>query len=87
MSNSYVNKVIYDGNVLIDLTSDTITAADLAYGKIAHDKSGAEITGTNTKNIFGKLLCEELELVKNCIKEIMDTISGEAMNLIKYKKF
>ena len=22
----------------------------------------------NTKNIFGKLLCEELELVKNCIK-------------------
>lgn len=50
MSNSYVNKVIYDGNVLIDLTGDTITAADLTYGKIAHDKSGAEITGTNTKD-------------------------------------
>lgn len=50
MSNSYVNKVIYDGNVLIDLTSDTITAADLAYGKIAHDKSGAEITGISTKD-------------------------------------
>ena len=27
-----------------------------------------DITGTNSKNIFGKLLCEELELVKNCIK-------------------
>ena len=50
MSNSYINKVIYAGNTLIDLTSDTITAADLAYGKTAHDKSGATITGTSTKD-------------------------------------
>ena len=28
----------------------------------------SELISTNTKNIFGKLLCEELELVKNCIK-------------------
>ena len=48
MANQYKSKVIYDGNVLIDLTSDTITAADLASGKTAHDKSGAPITGTNT---------------------------------------
>ena len=41
MANQYVNKVIYGGNTLIDLTSDTITASDLAYGKTAHDKSGA----------------------------------------------
>lgn len=44
------NKVIYDGEVLIDLTGDTVTAADLASGKTAHDKSGAQITGTNTKD-------------------------------------
>ena len=44
------NKVIYNGNVLIDLTSDTIEAADLAYGVTAHDKSGAVITGTNTND-------------------------------------
>ena len=50
MSNTYINKIIYGGNTLIDLTSDTVTAADLAYGKIAHDKSGATITGTNTKD-------------------------------------
>ena len=50
MSNTYVNKVIYDGTTLIDLTSDTLTAADLAYGKTAHDKSGATITGINTKD-------------------------------------
>lgn len=43
-----INKVIYGGNTLIDLTQDTIAAADLAYGKTAHDKSGAQITGVNT---------------------------------------
>jgi len=48
MANQYRNKVIYGGDVLIDLTGDTITAADLASGKTAHDKSGAPITGTNT---------------------------------------
>lgn len=41
-----INKVIYGGETLIDLTSDTITASDLLVGKKAHDKSGAVITGT-----------------------------------------
>lgn len=44
------NKVIYGGKVLIDLTGDTVTPADLAKGITAHDKSGAEITGTSTKD-------------------------------------
>lgn len=48
MANQYKSKVIFNGDVLIDLTADTITAADLASGKTAHDKSGALITGTNT---------------------------------------
>lgn len=48
MANQYKSKVIYNGDVLIDLTADTITASDLASGKTAHDKSGAPITGTNT---------------------------------------
>lgn len=43
-----INKVIYGGDTLIDLTGDNITAADLLYGKTAHDKSGASITGTCT---------------------------------------
>lgn len=43
-----INKVIYGGNVLIDLTSDTITPDKLAEGVKAHDASGAQITGTNT---------------------------------------
>lgn len=43
-----INKIIYGGETLIDLTSDTITASDLASGKTAHDKTGKIITGTNT---------------------------------------
>lgn len=46
MANQYVNKVIYGGEVLIDLTGDTVTASDILTGKTAHDKSGAVITGT-----------------------------------------
>ena len=44
------NKVIYGGKVLIDLTADTVTAAQLAKGVTAHDKTGAIITGTSTKD-------------------------------------
>lgn len=48
MANQYINKVIYGGNILIDLTADTITAADVINAKTFHDKSGASITGTCT---------------------------------------
>lgn len=48
MANQYVNKVIYGGNTLIDLTADTITAADVINEKTFHDKSGATVTGTCT---------------------------------------
>ena len=50
MPNQYVNKVVQGETTLIDLTADTITAADLAYGKTAHDRSGAPITGQSTKD-------------------------------------
>lgn len=42
------NKVIYNNNTLIDLTSDTVTADKLMEGYTAHDASGAVITGTAT---------------------------------------
>lgn len=44
------NKIIYGGKTLLDLTADTITADNLAKGITAHDKSGASITGTSTKD-------------------------------------
>lgn len=45
-----IGKVVLGDEVLIDLTADTITAEDLKKGVTAHDKSGAAITGTNTKD-------------------------------------
>ena len=49
MANEYVNKVtLSTGEVLIDLTGDTVTAADILTGKKAHDKSGAPLTGSCT---------------------------------------
>ena len=50
MASSNINKIIYGGQVLLDLTGDTVTAADLAYGVTAHDNSGTVITGTSTKD-------------------------------------
>lgn len=40
------NKIEYFGNVLIDLTEDTVTPETLAEGVTARDKTGAVITGT-----------------------------------------
>lgn len=48
-NNEYVNKVaLAGGNVLIDLTSDTAVAADVASGKYFHLASGQRVQGTNT---------------------------------------
>ena len=51
MANEYVNKVVNgeSGDVIIDLTGDTlISASQLAYGIKAHARSGEPITGSNT---------------------------------------
>lgn len=40
-----ISKVLYGDSVLIDLTSDTVTASSLALGVTAHDKAGNLITG------------------------------------------
>lgn len=47
-TNANVNKVIYGGNIIIDLTADTVEAQYLKQGITAHAKSGETITGTNT---------------------------------------
>ena len=41
-----INKVIYGGETLIDLTGDTVTADKILSGFTAHDKGGEPITGT-----------------------------------------
>ena len=40
-----INKVVYDGNTLIDLTADTVEADKVLSGYTFHDKSGAILSG------------------------------------------
>lgn len=51
MPNQYVNQVgLADGTVLIDLTTDTAVAADVATGKYFHLATGERVAGTNAKD-------------------------------------
>lgn len=45
-----INKVIYGGRTLIDLSDDTVTADKILDGFTAHDKKGETITGTMKNN-------------------------------------
>jgi len=48
--NEHINKVVYNGNTLIDLTNDTLTdASQVADGETAHLKSGKKVTGTGSQ--------------------------------------
>ena len=47
-NNQYINKVIYGGNTLIDLTGDDVQASYVKNGIKFHLPSGAQGTGTNT---------------------------------------
>lgn len=41
-----VNKVVINNEVVLDLTGDTVQAADLPKGVIAHSAAGVKVTGT-----------------------------------------
>jgi hypothetical protein len=69
-----VNKVIYGGNTLVDLTGDTVTAADLAEGVKATGADGnpivglmqkvtidAELSTTSTNPVQNKVIKAELD--------------------------
>ena len=45
-NNTYINKVVYGGNTLIDLTSDTAVASDVLSGKYFHLKTGERVQGS-----------------------------------------
>jgi hypothetical protein len=72
-----VNKVIYGGNTLVDLTGDTVTAADLADGVKATGADGnpviglmqkvtidAELSTTSTNPVQNKVVTEALANVE-----------------------
>lgn len=69
-----VNKVIYGGNTLVDLTGDTVTAADLADGVKATGADGNPIVGLMQKvTIDAELSTTSTNPVQNkVIKEALD---------------
>lgn len=45
-----INKVIYGGNTLMDITDTTAVAADVAEGKYFYGKDGVKVEGSSTKD-------------------------------------
>lgn len=74
-----VNKVIYDGATLVDLTGDTVTAADLADGVKATGADGNPIVGIMQKvTIDAELSSTSTNPVQNkVIKEALDGKLGK----------
>lgn len=48
MPETYINKVVYGNRTLIDLTGDTVDANEVLSGVTFHDRTGAQLIGTNT---------------------------------------
>lgn len=74
-----VNKVIYGGTTLIDLTGDTVTAADLADGVKATGADGNPIVGLMQKvTIDAELSTTSTNPVQNkVIAEALENVGGE----------
>ena len=47
-----INKVVYGGQTLVDLTNDDVTAADVAEGVYFHSADGTRNVGTMTTSNF-----------------------------------
>lgn len=66
-----VNKVVYDNEVLIDLTQDTVTNDTLLEGVTAHDATGASIVGTYAAaeglELITVLHCQQPRRQTSCI--------------------
>lgn len=74
-----VNKVVYGGNILVDLTGDTVTAADLADGVKATGADGNPVIGLMQKvTIDAELSTTSTNPVQNkVIKEALDGKLGK----------
>lgn len=85
MANQYKNHIVYFGDTLIDLRSDTVTAETLLEGYTAHDASGALITGTYVPASAAITVIDTPDSHGGIIKEIVavdisnDTVTALAL--------
>lgn len=79
-----INKVVYDNNILLDLTEDTVTPNALFNGIKAHDKKGEAITGTlfsGFPNIVSILKVSQLPDISKKEKNLIIYNNKELINL------
>lgn len=63
---SNINKVIYDGTTLIDLTGDTVTQATILSGYTAHLRNGSTVSGSCNYDAYtGDADAGASEILKN----------------------
>ena len=80
-----VNKVaLANGTVLIDLTSDTVTAGSVLAGVTAHDKSGAKITGTLFSNFQDSMELTD-SITDSSGNAVIDSSGSQITGIRKYK--
>lgn len=79
------NKIILNGEILIDLTGDSVKPETLLLGETAHDASGTPITGTMQPSSGSENLDTELSEQESLIAELEAVLdskaSGESVNL------
>lgn len=93
-----VNKVIYGGNTLVDLTGDTVTAADLADGVKATGADGnpviglmqkvtidAELSTTSTNPVQNKVVKTAIDTVTASIPTKVSTLENDAGYLTQHQ--
>ncbi len=83
MANQHVNKVAVNGQTVLDLSGDTVYPGMLAKGITAHDKSGAQITGTLEVPATEELTVELSMLFGN---QVILPTSGKVMRKVTVQK-
>ena len=76
-----INKVVYGGKTLIDLTGDTVTADKILKGFTSHGKDGDLLTGTCTYDVDSS---DATGAVAEILKAI--TMDLEKYQLIQQRK-
>lgn len=77
------NQVIVNGETILDLRSDTVTPETLQKGYTAHDKSGAQITGTLEVPATEE---QTVELSMPSGNQVIQPISGKVMSKVTVQK-